>query len=101
MGICMCPVHGRSFLAHVCPHIREAVGAKTPFPRRTTYTFSIGEKTEIVMKLHFCDRCVAERRLPSLPRPLTESEVDREEFATDVVCRECFLASEGSDTLPT
>ena len=84
MGVILCPEHGRSGIALVCPHLVGVAGDCRKLQIELSgFTFSHW----------FCSDCAMTYSLPSSEQVLAESEAERYSEAvetTQPVCGTCF-----------
>jgi hypothetical protein len=92
MGVTICQDHGRSSIAHVCVHVREAVERAEALPKIAEYPLETDAASPPLAVLHFCQACVRLRGLPYPPRTLSgsEQEVLGDGLNTEAVCDRCF-----------
>lgn len=95
MGAMGCSTYGSSAIAHVCPHVRDAVESGVAPQSVGMYPLKDFEGTPAAAILEFCDPCMRERGLPIPPRPVTEQvwETLGKRLDTVAVCSRCLQAA--------
>lgn len=89
-----CHLHGWAGLAHVCPHIRNAIETRTQIPNWLSYPLAKPLHEYVVLRL--CATCAAEQALPDPARMLRDGEIDMEQLDADPMCEACFAARASS-----
>ena len=93
MGVCICPTHGRKYLAFVCPHIRAAVTAGSPCPGIQSLTYTAVETPELgKLKLPcwFCPQCIRDHSLPPDGTAVSEDFLVAISKLYRPMCPDCF-----------
>lgn len=91
MEVTACHLHGRSGVAFVCPHIRDAIKVRTDLPPWHSYRWTKPLRDYVVFRL--CASCVQQHKLPLPARTLAEHELEPRDIAAEAMCESCFAAS--------
>jgi hypothetical protein len=97
MGSIRCQTHGPRAIAHVCPHVRDAMMTGAAPPAVASYPMKDLEGTFAAYSLEFCYQCIGERGLPTPARSLAEEDLEAwgEKLATWPVCNQCLREQRG------
>lgn len=87
----------------MCSHVSAAVLARATLPPRSTVVIDV--VADITLEMIFCNVCVAERGLTTLPQRASGDDWDEssDKFKTTPVCARCLAALDviSQDVVPS